>query len=139
LGPVVRATRSGRESCTHTQNKLKQYNSIFPTAEIDSTFYALPQQGIVLGWVRNTSRDFVFSAKLPQTITHKKVIDPARGIDADLKQFFEAMKPLREVGKLACVLVQLPGFIRFDPERLKSFLSLLPDDQSFAVEFRHNS
>ena len=123
----------------YAQNKLKQYSSIFPTAEIDSTFYALPQQGMVLGWARNTSRDFVFSAKLPQTITHKKVIDPARGIDADLKQFFEAMKPLREVGKLACVLVQLPGFIRFDPERLKSFLSLLPDDQSFAVEFRHNS
>jgi uncharacterized protein YecE (DUF72 family) len=123
----------------YAQNKLKQYSSIFRTAEIDSTFYALPQQGIVLGWARNTSRDFVFSAKLPQTITHKKVIDPGRGIDADLKQFLEVMKPLREVGKLACVLVQLPGFLRFDPERLKSFLPLPPDDQSFAVEFRHNS
>jgi len=60
----------------YAQNKLKQYSSIFPTAEIDSTFYALPQQGTVFGWARNTSRDFVFSAKLPQTITHKKVIDP---------------------------------------------------------------
>jgi uncharacterized protein YecE (DUF72 family) len=123
----------------YAQNKLKQYSSIFSTAEIDSTFYALPQQGMVLGWARNTPRDFVFSAKLPQTITHKKVIDPARGIDADLKQFFEAMKPLREAGKLGCVLVQLPGFLRFDAERLKAFLSLLPDDQSFAVEFRDNS
>jgi uncharacterized protein YecE (DUF72 family) len=51
---------------------------------------------MVLGWTRNTPRDFVFSAKLPQTITHKKGIDPARGIYADLKQFFNAMKPLRE-------------------------------------------
>ena len=85
----------------YAQNKLKQYSSIFPTAEIDSTFYALPSEGTVLGWTRNTPRDFVFSAKLPQTITHKKALDPARGVDADLKQFFESMKPLREAGKLA--------------------------------------
>jgi uncharacterized protein YecE (DUF72 family) len=123
----------------YAQNKLRQYSSIFPTAEIDSTFYSLPKEGVVLGWTRNTPQDFVFSAKLPQTITHKKTIDPAQGIDADLKLFFEAMKPLREAGKLACILVQLPGFLRFNPERLESFLSLLPDDQGCAVEFRHNS
>jgi uncharacterized protein YecE (DUF72 family) len=123
----------------YAQNKLRQYSSIFPTTEIDSTFYSLPREGMVLGWTRNTPRDFLFSAKLPQTITHKKAIDPAGGIDADLKQFFEAMKPLREAGKLACVLVQLPGFLRFDPGRLQSFLFLLPDDQSFAIEFRHSS
>jgi uncharacterized protein YecE (DUF72 family) len=123
----------------YAQNKLKQYSSIFPTAEIDSTFYSVPKEGMVLGWTRNTPRDFVFSAKLPQTITHKKGIDPARGIDADLNQFFEAMKPLREAGKLVCVLVQLPGLLRFDADRLESFLSLLPDDQSFAIEFRHSS
>jgi uncharacterized protein YecE (DUF72 family) len=81
----------------------------------------------------------MLTAKTVLPITHKKAIDPARGIDADLKLFFEAMKPLREVGKLACVLVQLPGFLRFDAERLESFLSLLPDGQSYAVEFRHNS
>jgi uncharacterized protein YecE (DUF72 family) len=49
------------------------------------------------------------------------------------------MKPLREAGKGACVLVQLPGFLRFDSGRLEFFLFLLPDDQSFAVEFRHSS
>jgi uncharacterized protein YecE (DUF72 family) len=123
----------------YAQNKLRQYSSIFPTAEIDSTFYSLPKEEMVLGWTRNTPRDFVFSAKLPQTITHKKSIDPARGIDADLKQFLEGMKPLREAGKLACVLVQLPGFLRFDGQRLESFLSLLPDDQAFSLEFRHHS
>jgi uncharacterized protein YecE (DUF72 family) len=123
----------------YAQNKLRQYGEIFRTAEIDSTFYALPAQGTVLGWARNTPREFLFSAKLPQIITHKKVIDPDRGVAADLKQFLEAMKPLVEAGKLACLLVQLPGFLRYDHERLGSFLSLLPDDQRFAVEFRHNS
>jgi uncharacterized protein YecE (DUF72 family) len=123
----------------YAQNKLRQYSSIFLTAEIDSTFYSLPKEGMVLGWARNTPQGFVFSAKLPQTITHKKAIDPARGIDADLKQFFEVMKPLKEAGKLACVLIQLPGLLRFDPDKLESFLSLLPDDHSFAIEFRHSS
>jgi len=34
------------------QGKLKQCASIFPTAEIDSTFYRLPEPGTVLGWAR---------------------------------------------------------------------------------------
>jgi uncharacterized protein YecE (DUF72 family) len=63
----------------HAQDKLRQCSSIFPTTEIDSTFYTLPREGMVLGWTRNTPRDFVFSAKLAQTITHKKGIDPAQG------------------------------------------------------------
>jgi len=121
------------------KSKLKQYCSIFSTVEIDSTFYALPEPGIVLGWVKHTPPSFTFAAKAPQTITHKKMLDPARGIEADLKQFLETMKPLIQAEKLSCVLFQLPPFLRFNPERLESFLSLLPDGQNFAVEFRHNS
>jgi len=121
------------------RSKLKQYSSIFPTAEIDSTFYALPNEGTVLGWARHTPPNFVFSAKLPQTITHKNVIDPTRGIEADLDLFLEGMRPLKDAGKLACLLAQLPGFLRFNVERLEAFLSVLPQDQDFAVEFRHGS
>jgi uncharacterized protein YecE (DUF72 family) len=121
------------------QGKLKQYSSIFPTVEIDSTFYALPEQGTVLGWTKHTPPNFIFSAKAPQTITHKKALDIARGIETDLNQFLETMKPLTDAGKLACVLFQLPPFLRFNPQRLESFLSLLPDTPSFAVEFRHGS
>jgi uncharacterized protein YecE (DUF72 family) len=121
------------------QAKLKQYASIFPTAEIDSTFYRLPEPGAVLGWARQTPPDFRFSAKLPQTITHKKALDVARGIEPDVNQFLETMRPLTEAGKLACVLAQLPPFLRFNAERFESFLSILPDPPSFAVEFRHSS
>jgi uncharacterized protein YecE (DUF72 family) len=52
--------------------KLTYYSGTFQTAEIDSTFYANPTRGLVFGWLRNTPKDFQFSAKLPQTITHKK-------------------------------------------------------------------
>jgi len=121
------------------QAKLKQYSSIFPTTEIDSTFYSLPKLEIVLGWARHTPSNFIFSAKLPQTITHKKALDIARGIEADLTQFIETMKPLTDARKLACVLVQLPPFLKFNAERFESFLSILPDTPRFAMEFRHDS
>ncbi|MGD0423608.1 MAG: DUF72 domain-containing protein [Candidatus Bathyarchaeia archaeon] len=119
--------------------KLKQYSSIFPTVEIDSTFYSLPKREIVLGWARNTPSNFIFSAKLPQTITHKKLLDPAREIETDLNQFLEAMEDLTDTGKLGCILAQLPPFFKLDNERLESFLRILPRTLSFAVEFRHHS
>ena len=121
------------------QGKLKQYSSIFPTVEIDSTFYALPKREIVLGWARMTPSNFAFSAKLPQTITHKKMLDPSREIETDLNQFLDTMKDLADSGKLACILVQLPPFLKFNNERLEAFLSILPNKQRFAVEFRHKS
>jgi uncharacterized protein YecE (DUF72 family) len=121
------------------QGKLKHYSSIFPTAEIDSTFYRLPEPGTVLGWARQTPQDFEFAAKLPQTITHKKALDVERGIVTDVNQFLETMKPLTDAVKLACVLVQLPPFLRFNAQRLEAFLLILPERPSFAVEFRHSS
>jgi len=121
------------------KSKLKQYCSIFPTVEIDSTFYALPEPRTVLGWVKHTPPRFTFTAKAPQTITHKKMLDPARGLQDDLDRFLEIMKPLIEAEKLGCILFQLPPFLRFNPQKLESFLSLLPEGPDFAVEFRHNS
>jgi uncharacterized protein YecE (DUF72 family) len=121
------------------QAKLKQYASIFSTVEIDSTFYALPKEQNVLGWTRYTPPNFAFSAKLPQTITHRKALDVSKGIEVDIRQFLEIMKPLSDAGKLACILAQLPPFLKSDPGRLESFLSILPRSPNFAVEFRHKS
>ncbi len=88
--------------------KLSYYSSIFNTAEIDSTFYANPAKGLVLGWARNTPKDFQFAVKLPQTITHKKHLELSQGVEIDLKDFLELMRPLHEAGKLGPLLIQLP-------------------------------
>lgn len=121
--------------------KLTFYSKIFKTVEIDSTFYALPSKGLVLGWARNTPQDFVFSAKLPQDMTHKKKLDPGKGVESDLLKFLSLMKPLLAAGKLGPVLVQLPPSFSYDTdhENLRKFLELVPDDVKFAVEFRHPS
>jgi uncharacterized protein YecE (DUF72 family) len=122
-------------------NKLSFYSKVFQTVEVDSSFYAYPSKGIVQGWARYTPENFVFSAKLPQLITHEKKLDLDKGVEADLIRFLSLLKPLIATGKLGPILVQLPPSFSFQSDygKLERFLSRTPDDINFAVEFRHPS
>lgn len=122
-------------------NKLSFYSKVFGTAEVDSTFYAYPSKGLVIGWARYSPDDFVFSVKLPRTMTHDKKLDLDKGVEPDLLKFLSLMKPLIASGKLGPVLVQLPPSYSYqsDFQKLKGFLSSIPEDVRFAVEFRHPS
>ena len=122
-----------------TKSKLSTYSKIFSTAEIDSTFYAYPSKGTVMGWLRYTDPDFVFTAKVPKLITHDEKLDPKQGAERDLKRFCDLMTPLTQNGKLGCLLIQLPPKFEFDLDRLASFLRIAPEEVRFAVEFRHAS
>ena len=124
-----------------TTNKLSYYSKLYATAEVDSTFYAYPSKGLVLGWARYSPDDFVFSVKLPQLLTHEKKLDLSKGVEADLIRFLGLLKPLIASGKLGPVLIQLPPSYSYqsDFERLKGFLAQAPEDVKFAVEFRHPS
>jgi uncharacterized protein YecE (DUF72 family) len=120
-------------------SKLGYYARIFSTAEIDSTFYAFPTEGMVLGWQRYSPKDFVFNAKLPQSITHEKLKDLGSPIERDLDRFTDLMQPLNTTGKLGCLLIQLPPKYKYDLNHLESFLSLLPKGYRYAIEFRNKS
>jgi uncharacterized protein YecE (DUF72 family) len=120
--------------------KLSYYSGVFSTAEIDSTFYAYPNKGLVFGWARNSPPDFQFSAKIPKLITHDKRLDLAEGVEVDLQKFLEILAPLKDSKKLGPLLIQLPpSFARKDVGLLENFLEILPDDYMFAVEFRNLS
>jgi len=122
-------------------NKLSFYSKVYNTAEVDSSFYAYPSKGLVLGWAKYTPENFVFSLKLPQLLTHEKKLDLGKGVEADLVRFLSLLKPLMTTGKLGPILIQLPPSYAFqsDFEKLKGFLSKAPEDVRFAVEFRHPS
>lgn len=122
-------------------NKLSFYSKVYRTAEVDSTFYAFPSKGLVLGWARHTPDDFVFSVKLPRAMTHEKRLEPGKGVESELVRFLSLMKPLIASGKMGPVLVQLPPSYSYqnDYEKLRRFLEVIPDDVRFAVEFRHPS
>ena len=76
------------------QSKLRAYSRIFKTAEIDSTFYRNPSKGTVMGWLKYSPSDFIFTAKLPKLITHDKALGLRRDVKADLVEFLELMRPL---------------------------------------------
>jgi len=119
------------------KRKLRVYSQVFKTAEIDSTFYRSPSKGTVMGWLRYSPSDFVFTAKLPKLITHDKKLGLKGDIKQDLTNFLELMHPLQLGGKLACLLIQLPPKYDYDLVNLEDFFSLLDPRFKYAVEFRN--
>ncbi len=120
---------------------LKYYATKFDTVEVDSTFYRTPSKATVQGWAKKTPEGFLFAAKVPQVITHEKVLVDC---DADFKQFVEAMDYLGE--KLGPLLFQFGYFnkkaflgVNDFLARLRPFLKKLPKDHHFAVEFRNKN
>jgi len=121
------------------KSRLAAYSRVFKTVEIDSTFYRYPTKGMVFGWLRYTKSDFLYAAKLPKLITHKKKLNHAKNVEEDLNKFLQLMEPLQFNGKLACLLAQLPPGLKLDLPLLESFLALFPTQFRLAVEFRHPS
>jgi len=121
------------------KSMLKAHSKVFKTVEIDSTFYAYPPKGTVMGWVRYSPEDHVFSVKLPKLITHEKMLNLEEGVEDDLNRFCDLVRPLLLNGKLGCLLMQLPPKYAFDLDHLERFFRILPSQFRFAVEFRHMS
>ncbi len=123
------------------ESKLQKYCKVFDTAEIDSTFYSYPDPKVIEGLSWHAPRNFVFAAKIPSLITHEKKLDTSKGVLKDLNRFLELLKPLRDSGKLGPLLIQLPPKFEYDKHRdvLERFLSELPVEYQFAIEFRDKS
>ena len=116
-----------------------RYSELFNTTEINSTFYAYPRASMIKGLYRNSPSEFIFAAKMPQEITHKKKLRLSKGVKDDLERFLNLMQPLAE--KLGPILIQLPPSFNYeeDVDALEEFLQVLPSNYHFAVEFRHPS
>jgi uncharacterized protein YecE (DUF72 family) len=119
------------------ESKLRAYSRVFKTAEIDSTFYRNPSKGTVMGWLKYSPSDFVFTAKLPKTITHDKVLGLKKDVKDDFELFLDLMRPLQLGGKLACLLIQLPPKYSYNPKNLESFFQILDPSFRYAIEFRN--
>ncbi len=120
---------------TKTADMLGLYGRMFSSTEVDLSFYALPAAPILLGWREKVPDDFVFALKVPQQITHSKRLT---GVAAELQHFVDRIRQLETA--LGPVLVQLPpDFIPTVETRstLDSFLSTLPEDIRWSVEFKH--
>ena len=115
------------------------YAEHFHTVEVDSTFYGCPSARTVNNWGARTPEGFIFSVKLPQVITHDKILVDC---DADLKEFLDTMDVLGP--KLGPIVLQFPFFDRSIfrhrhefLDRLVPFLRKLPEGHKFAIEIRN--
>jgi uncharacterized protein YecE (DUF72 family) len=124
-----------------TAEYLSYYAGRFPIVEVDSTFYRSPSVKMVQGWRERTPDSFGFSLKVPQVITHEKVLLDCR---QELNAFLSAARALEE--KLLCCLLQFgyfnkQAFASLDDflQRLEPFLSAWPKDVAVVVELRNKN
>src|ERR687885_2117787 len=142
------------------RERLPWYAERFEAVELNSSFYAIPEQGTVARWVRATPPGFTFDVKLHRLLSrHAARIDslppdlregvatgPRGRVQltpelerAMLEKTVEAVAPLEEAGKLGGFLLQLtPAFApgKHDLDELEPLVEKLAP-RPVAVELRH--
>ncbi|MBL7719796.1 MAG: DUF72 domain-containing protein [Flavipsychrobacter sp.] len=119
------------------KSRLHYYASLFPSVEINSTFYKIPMPRTVERWAQEVPADFRFTFKLWRGITHEKELSYSIG---DIERFADAVRMAGD--KCGALLVQFPGSVK--ASRLRQVRQLLNDLQltaslkkfDIAVEFR---
>jgi uncharacterized protein YecE (DUF72 family) len=142
------------------RDRLGWYAERFQAVEVNSTFYAVPDQGTVARWAQVTPDDFAFDVKLHRLLSRHhadlKSLPPELREGADtagrgrvvltpkleaalVDALLEAVEPLKQAGKLGAFLLQLtPAFGPRDHDlsELDSIVELLKP-HTVAIELRH--
>jgi len=116
------------------QARELDYASRFvPTIEINGSFYSLQRPASYAAWYAATPPGFVFAVKGNRFITHMLKL---RGIETPLANVLASgLFALRE--KLGPILWQFPPQLRFEPDKIESFLRMLPRDTGEALALAH--
>ena len=111
------------------------YAEHFNTLELNVTFYRFPLLQTLQAWYDKAPPGFLFSAKVPRSVTHfKKFV----GTEALVSDFYAVLyEGLKE--KLGCVLFQLPPQIVYSEEKLERILEQIDPGFNNVIEFRHAS
>ena len=127
---------------------LAYYAKFFPTVEINSTFYRVPNSDIVKAWIEKGSKieKFEFSVKMPEVVTHESIVNDSAEKAAAQASSFESIciEPLANAGLLGSVLIQLSPKFTLDDEKslnkLRALFEVVNHEKfSYATEFRHRT
>lgn len=116
---------------------LEFFSNYFPIVEINSTFYNLPSEDMVINWNNRVPEEFRFIVKLWQKITHKL---KSSEIDNRILEFFSRVRPLKE--KLFGILLQFPPWFKYSEkhlEQLNYLVKTIPSEYNYIIELRDNS
>ncbi|MEU4666471.1 DUF72 domain-containing protein [Amycolatopsis sp. NPDC023774] len=104
------------------RRELEYLSHRLNSVELNGSFYSLQTPDRYRAWADQTPADFVFAVKGGRFITHLKQL---RDVEPAVANFF-ASGVLALGEKLGPVLWQLPARLEFDPDRVETFLGLLP-------------
>jgi uncharacterized protein YecE (DUF72 family) len=112
---------------------LREYTRRLTTVEGNTTFYAVPAQKTLEGWMEEMPSTFRFCPKVPKAISHEgRLLDNV----GRAQGFIDLMRQLGD--RLGPMFLQLPP--RYSPKLLgdlQAFLTEWPQDVRLAVEVRH--
>jgi uncharacterized protein YecE (DUF72 family) len=153
-----------REART-AEARLHYYASRFDTVEVDSTYYAIPDQRTAWLWDLRTPDAFTFHVKAygaltghaidPRTLPKeiRGAVQTAAGpgrhvyvkeramLGSIAKAFHDSLLPLKRSGKLGLMVYQFPPWFDYRQSNLDYilFCTDLTAGMPLAVEFRHGS
>jgi len=164
---LIRSGRFYPASAKSAEARLQFYASQFRLVEVDSSYYALPNEATARLWVERTGAGFTFDIKtfrlftmhptpvislpkdvreaLPKDTAVKKNIYhkdlPPEMVDDLWSRFERALLPLDSAGKLGVVLFQFPPWYYPGDEQRDYIVSCKEKLRQYqiAIEFRHNS
>ncbi len=119
---------------TRRQDMFSHYTQVFPTVELNFTYYRMPTPRTLEALARKSPDGFAFWVKANREITHA-------GNASIIDEFVGNLAPLRETGKLAGVLMQFPQSFHRTIETRKFLAGSVETfgTTPLAVEFRHCS
>jgi uncharacterized protein YecE (DUF72 family) len=105
------------------------YAEHFRTVEINATFYRMPTDQLIAGWVKGAPAGFRFTLKVQKSITHtrrlKDCADP-------LAVFLDRADKLGD--HRAALFFQVPPFVKKDVPLLREFVARVPRELRPAYE-----
>ena len=99
---------------------LERYGRVFPTVEINTTFYRPHRSEIFERWAASVPAGFRFSLKTPRAVTHFRRL---KDCDEMLASFLDASAHLGE--RRGPVVVQLPPTLRYEEGVARPFFETL--------------
>lgn len=107
----------------------------FDTVELNASFYRWPGERPFLGWNRSLPDGFRMAVKASRWLSHGHKLNDPEGVWA--ARLAAAVRALGD--KAGPVLVQLPGDLERNDDRLDTFLGHVPAGVRIAMELRHPS
>jgi len=114
------------------KDMLSYYASRFGAVELNNTFYRRPEKSMVESWKAQVPKNFRFSVKASQGITHFRRLKDAG--DAT-RLMLESVSALED--RLGAVIFRMPENLEKDVKRLETFLKDLPSATPAVFDFRH--